>query len=146
MLSDPAFYMAAIPAVLVLGLAKGGLTGVGMLAVPLLALVMSPVQAAAITLPVLLVQDVFTVWAFRRFWDGKTLALMLPGAALGILAGYLLAASVPVAWVELALGLTVLLFAGQRIVAARRGTEVAATPARPLHGWAEACKDPLSRI
>ena len=57
---DPLFYAVAVPAVILLGLSKGGFAGVGALAMPMLSLVMSPVQAAAIVLPILIVQDV--VW------------------------------------------------------------------------------------
>src|SRR3954466_6350729 len=59
-----------------------------------MALVISPVQAAAIMLPILITQDVVTVWAYRHTWDGRNLAILLPGAALGIGLGYLLAARV----------------------------------------------------
>ena len=57
MIHDPVFWLLAIPAVTALGLAKGGFTGVGMLAGPLLAVVMPPLEAAAILLPILLLQD-----------------------------------------------------------------------------------------
>ena len=39
-------------------------------------------SAAAIILPILIVQDVVGVWAFRKSWDGHVLGWMLPGAAL----------------------------------------------------------------
>jgi uncharacterized membrane protein YfcA len=126
-LGDPLFYLAAIPAVILLGLAKGGFAGVGILGLPLLALVISPVQAAAILLPILLVQDVVSVGAFYRSRDDGVLRQMLPGAAIGILAGYLLAARVSVAMIELAVGLITLVFAVQRI---RAGTNAMATPQR----------------
>src|SRR3546814_7147135 len=71
-----------------LGMAKGGLAGVGALATPLAALVLPPATAAALLLPVLIVQDVISVWSFRKTWDGWIIAWMLPGAALGILAGW----------------------------------------------------------
>ena len=51
---DPLFYVLAIPAILALGLGKGGFAGVGMISTPLLALTMPPLQAAAILLPILL--------------------------------------------------------------------------------------------
>src|SRR5207237_1283298 len=58
-LSEPlAFWVAATIAVTMLGLSKGGFAGMGALALPLIALTISPVQAAAILLPVLIVQDV----------------------------------------------------------------------------------------
>jgi uncharacterized membrane protein YfcA len=121
MISDPFFYLAAIPAVLLLGLAKGGFSGLGMLALPLMALVASPVQAAAILLPILIVQDVVSVWAYRRNWDRPNVTILLVGATLGILAGYLLAAKVSDAAVRLALGLTCIVFALRRLVLERGG-------------------------
>jgi hypothetical protein len=45
MISDWSFYAAAVPAVFLLGLGKGGFSGVGLLSIPLMALVVSPVQA-----------------------------------------------------------------------------------------------------
>jgi uncharacterized protein len=109
-ITDPLFYAAAIPAVMIMGLAKGGFAGISILAVPLLTLVVSPVQAASITLPILIVQDVVSVWVFRRAWDGRSLAILLPSALVGIVLGYLLAAYVSTAAVELAIGLTSLVF------------------------------------
>lgn len=110
MITDPLFYAAAIPAVMIMGLAKGGFAGISILAVPLLTLVVSPVQAASITLPILIVQDVVSVWVFRRAWDGQSLLILLPSALFGIVLGYLLAAYVSTAAVELAIGLTSLVF------------------------------------
>ncbi len=44
MITDPIFYLAAVPAVILFGIAKGGFgSGLGVLAVPLLAMVVSPV-------------------------------------------------------------------------------------------------------
>lgn len=132
MLTDPVFYAFAIPAVILLGLAKGGFAGVGAVAVPLMALAAAPVQAASIILPILLVQDVVSVWAFRRSWDMTILARMLPGAAVGIVLGYLLAAKVPGGAVELAVGLISILFAGHRLWAERRGAPPAAPGSLPF--------------
>ncbi|MBU4434059.1 MAG: sulfite exporter TauE/SafE family protein, partial [Alphaproteobacteria bacterium] len=92
MLTDPLFYAVAIPAVILLGLAKGGFAGIGVVAVPMMALAVSPVVAASIILPILLVQDVVSVWAFRKSWDKGLLILMLPAAAVGIFLGWALAA------------------------------------------------------
>ena len=66
MITDPLFYLLAIPAIIALGLGKGGFAGVGMISTPLLALTMPPLQAAAILLPILLCQDVISVWVYRR--------------------------------------------------------------------------------
>ena len=106
MIDDPLFYAAAVPAVIMMGLAKGGFAGIGAMALPLIALVISPVQAAAILLPILIVQDMVSVWAFRRDWDRGILLVMVPGAVVGIAAGYLLAAKVSSVAVLGALGAT----------------------------------------
>jgi uncharacterized protein len=110
MITDPAFYAVALPAVVLYGLSKGGFAGVSLLAVPLMALVMSPVQAAAILLPVLLIQDAVTIYSFRGDWDRRTLALMLPGAAFGIVLGALTAAFVSTDVIRLAVGLMAIAF------------------------------------
>ena len=121
MLTNPTFYVLAILAVTLMGLAKGGFAGVGAAALPLLALVVSPVQAAAILLPVLIVQDVVGVWAFRKSWDRGTLVLMIPSAAVGIVLGYLLAAEVSTTAVLAALGAISLIFASYRLRTSRGG-------------------------
>jgi hypothetical protein len=129
MINDPFFYAAAVPAVILVGLAKGGFSGLGLLSLPLMALVVSPVQAAAIMLPILMIQDVVTVWAYRRTWDGGNLVRLLPGAALGIALGYLLAARVSDHAVELVIGIVSITFALRRLVLERGGR--LPPPARP---------------
>lgn len=88
MITDPLFYLCAIPAVLLFGMAKGGLGGgVAMLSVPLMALVISPIQAAAILLPLLLVMDAVALWSFRGEWHRQNLRIMLPAAVAGVAIG-----------------------------------------------------------
>jgi uncharacterized protein len=110
MILEPSFYAAAIPAVILYGLSKGGFSGVAILSMPLLSLVISPVQAAAIMLPVLMIQDVVTVWSYRRTWDGTTLAYLAPGALAGIVAGYAFASVVSEPAVRIIVGLIAVLF------------------------------------
>src|SRR3954469_22220234 len=126
MITDPLFYLVATPAVLLMGLSKGGFAGLGLMSLPLMALVISPVQAAAIILPILIAQDVVTVWAYRHSWDGRNLAILLPGATLGIGLGYVLASQVSA--VALAVGVISIAFAMRRLVVERRG---ALAPTRP---------------
>lgn len=91
LLYDPHFYFVAIPAILLLGVAKGGFAGsFGSLGVPLMALTMSPVQAAAIILPLLCVIDWWGVRVYWGTWDSANLRIMIPGALVGIAAGTLL--------------------------------------------------------
>jgi len=108
--TDPIFYLAAIVAVTFLGLAKGGFAGVGLVATPLLSLVVPPVQAAAIVLPILLVQDAISAWVYRHDWDTWNLKVMLPGSIFGVGAAWMLAAYVSDGHVRLAVGLIALVF------------------------------------
>ncbi|CAN5534257.1 sulfite exporter TauE/SafE family protein [soil metagenome] len=104
-----------------LGLAKGGFAGMGALSLPLIALTISPVRAAAILLPVLIVQDVVGVWAFRRDWDGHVLGWMLPGAMAGVALGYGFAASVSSDAVLGTVGAVSILFGLYRLWIERHG-------------------------
>ena len=102
--SDPVFLVTAFIAVLLVGLAKGGFSGVGMAATPLLALTMPPLQAVAILLPILLMQDVLSVWWYRHDWDAWNVKVMLPGAVIGVGVAWALASIVPDDAVRLILG------------------------------------------
>lgn len=104
------FVAAALAAVILMGLAKGGFAGLSVLSMPLLTLVLPPGQAAAIMLPLLLMQDVVSVVAYRRDWNGRNLAVLLPGAAIGVALGYFFAARIAPAAVTLSVGLIALVF------------------------------------
>jgi len=111
LLSDPYFYAAAVPAVILVGLSKGGLGGaMALIGVPLIALVTSPIQAAAIMLPILIVMDIVSLWTWRGVWDGVTLRNLLPGAMLGIALGWATAALVTPGAVRLIVGVIALAF------------------------------------
>jgi len=101
LITDPWFYVVAFPAVVMLGLSKGGFSGIGMVSTPLLALTMPPLQAAAILLPIILLQDAMSVWVYRRQWDAWNLKVMLPGAVLGVGAAWTFAAYMSDAWILL---------------------------------------------
>jgi uncharacterized membrane protein YfcA len=108
--------------VVLIGLAKGGFTGLGALGTPLMALgLRDPVRAAAILLPILIAQDVVGVTAFRRTWSREILAIMLPGAAVGIGLGYLAAATVSEAAIMAVLGAISILFGAYRLWTERGG-------------------------
>lgn len=126
MITDWHFYALAIPAVILLGLSKGGFAGMGSLSLPLIALAIDPVRAAAITLPILIAQDAVGVWAFRRTVDWRLIGWMLPGALLGIWLGYAFAASVSPVAVMAAVGLVSILFGVHRLWAARHAAPRAA--------------------
>lgn len=128
-LHDPWFLLAAAVAILLLGLSKGGFAGVGAIGTPLVALVAGPVEAAAILLPILVAQDVIGVWAFRHSWDKSIIAVMLPGATIGVGLAYLFATRVPEGIMQIALGAISILFA-VRSLWMQRGGRIPA-PANP---------------
>jgi uncharacterized membrane protein YfcA len=133
-ITDPWFYLLAIPAVITLGLAKGGFAGVGMIATPLLALIMPPLEAAAILLPLLIVQDIISVWSYRHAWSMWNLKVLIPGGAIGMALGTLFAGLVSNAVIEVTIGAIGLLFViyhwvGRRLIPALR--EAADRPYRP---------------
>lgn len=117
MLSDPAFYLVSVPAVLLYGVAKGGFGGaVAILAVPLMTLMMAPAQAAAILLPILVVMDFVVVYSYRGHFDGRALRLLLPGALAGVLGGFLLADRMNDDLMRLLVGTVALLFGIQALL------------------------------
>jgi uncharacterized protein len=122
------FYLAAVPAVIVLGLSKGGFTGLSSLAMPMMSLVISPIRAAAIVLPVLIVQDWVSVWAFRRDFSPRNLLILIPSSLIGVAAGWLLAARVSEDAVRLAVGVISIAFVFYMLIRDRLGLAPVATP------------------
>ncbi len=89
-IQDPWFYAVAAPAVLLMGLSKGGFgSGFGALAVPMMALTVPVPQAAAIMLPLLAVMDLLGLAAFVRHRDRALLRWLLPAGLLGTVIGTL---------------------------------------------------------
>ena len=90
MIESPLFYAVAAVAVLIVGISKGGFVGgFGMIAVPMMAMIIDPRQAAAIMLPILCVMDLFAVKIFWGKWDKAALISIIPGAIIGIIFGTL---------------------------------------------------------
>lgn len=109
-ITDPLFYAVAIPAVIALGLAKGGFAGVGQMATPMLALIMPPLEAAAITLPIMIIQDANAVWVYRKEWSRRIVAIVVPGAIVGICLAWWLASYISDAAVRLFIGTITIAF------------------------------------
>jgi uncharacterized membrane protein YfcA len=125
------FYLVAIPAVILFGLSKGGFSGLGTLGVPMLSLVASPVRAAAIVLPILLVQDWLSVWAFRRDFSSRNLTILIPSSMIGVGVGWLLAARVSDDAVRLAIGVISIVFVLYMLIRDRLGRAPVEKPSVP---------------
>jgi uncharacterized membrane protein YfcA len=124
MISDPPFWLVALPGVLLLGISKGGFAGgFGIVTVPLMALAVPPQQAAAIVLPILLAMDVGAVWAYRRTWDRELMKVLLPAGLLGTVIGtfsFRLLSAGAIKWI---LGLIAVGFVLHRVAGSSRPRE-----------------------
>jgi uncharacterized protein len=88
-LGAPRFALAAVAALMV-GVAKTGVPGFGILAVPLMVLAVGDArQSAGWLLPLLCVADLFAIAAYRRHAQARRLFGLLPWVTAGIAAGAL---------------------------------------------------------
>ncbi|MEL6644471.1 MAG: sulfite exporter TauE/SafE family protein [Pseudomonadota bacterium] len=91
MLSDPVFYLVAIPAVVFAGISKAGFgSGASFAATPLLALVIDPALALGILLPLLMVIDAATLRPYWKRWSLPDAKLLMTGAVPGVALGAVL--------------------------------------------------------
>ncbi len=128
------FIVMLAAVIVVIGLAKGGLGGVlAEVATPLLATVMPAQQVIGLLLPILMVGDVFAVWAHWNRWDKKRVLLLIPGAILGVAVGTYLLASISPITLRRGIGLIILLFVVYKLFEARILSAVHYTP-RNWHG------------
>lgn len=111
MITDPLFYLCAIPAVLLYGIAKGGFGGnIAILSVPLMSLVMPPQQAAAILLPILCTMDLVALRTFRGRWSVPNLKIIIPAALVGTLLAWVTFRWMSDAHIRLMVGIIAVVF------------------------------------
>lgn len=144
-LPDPMFFAAAIPAVALVGMSKGGLGGAfALIGVPLMALVVSPVDAAAIFLPILIVMDMVALYAWRHHNDRKLLLMFLPGGMIGVALGWATSALVPPDALRFVIAMSMIIFAGRyfyQTYGPRAGDQIEPLPHRwtPAMIWGTLC-------
>lgn len=130
MIADPWFYAAAIPAILLVGISKGGFgSGAGMFATPLIALTMPIPQAAAILLPILCVMDAAGLWAYRGRYSRENLRMLLVGGVAGVGLGTLTFRYFDESWIRVILGAMAVGFVMQRYLV--RASAKVAVPSGP---------------
>lgn len=135
MITEPLFFAVAIPAVLIVGISKGGLGGgLGMLAVPLMSMAIAPFQAAAIMLPILIVMDLVSLWGFRGRYDRSNLRIILPAAVVGIALAALTFRHMTEADIKLLIGAIAILFSANYFYKQLRHGAQPPRPADPLRG------------
>jgi len=129
------FFAAAIPAVLLVGLSKGGIGGAfALLGVPLMSMAVDPVKAAAIFLPILIVMDMVALWSWRNYNDRKTLLTILPGGIIGIALGWATSAHVSDDALRLVIASATILFTVRyfwQVYGPRSNQSAAPLPHRP---------------
>lgn len=114
------FYSMTVVALMLIGLAKGGLGGtLGSLAVPLMALVMPADKVIGLLLPLLMIADLFAVASHWRRWETRLVLLLLPAAVVGITIGVFFISRVSSETLRTALGLIVLLFVAYKVLEQR---------------------------
>lgn len=128
----PLFLLACLAAWLV-GLSKGGLPAIGMLAVPVMALKMSPVVAASLLLPIYILTDMVSVWLYRRSFSAANLRVLLPASLLGIGFGWATAAWLSDRFVGLMVGVIGVAFCANAWWRARGGERPPQVPPKS-HG------------
>ena len=89
------FWICAVAAATLVGMGKGGMPVVGMLGVPVLSLVISPVTAAGLLLPVYVLSDMFGLYAYRGAFDRRVLAILMVGVTVGVGIGWATARITP---------------------------------------------------
>ena len=85
---DIIFWLVAILAAVSVGLGKGGLPVVASLAVPGLALFMSPIAAAGLLLPVYIASDIFALIFYRKDYESTVLKIGIIGMTIGVIIGW----------------------------------------------------------
>ena len=132
MLTDPLFYLLAIPATLIVGISKGGFGGgLGLIAVPMISLSVSPTVAAAIMLPILCLMDIVGLIKFRGHIDKANLQVLIPAAMIGIILGALSFRYLNDAQIKLMIGTIALSFVAYQAFK----PQLKAQPAQPLKGY-----------
>ena len=88
MITDPLFYLVAVPTLMITGVSKGGLGGgLGILSVPLISMTVSTTQTTGILLPIMCLMDTFGCWVYRCNWDPPNLKAIIPAGLIGIALG-----------------------------------------------------------
>jgi uncharacterized membrane protein YfcA len=114
--TDIAFFVAASTAAFLVGMSKGGLPAIGALGVPVLALAISPVRAAGLLLPIFVITDMVGLWVYRREFNARIIAIIVPSAAAGVLFGWATASWMSEALVTLLVGCIGIVFCLLRVL------------------------------
>ena len=118
------YWSVAVIAVLITGISKSGFAGgAGAVAVPLLSLVMPPLQAIALMLPLLIIMDGFSVKLWWGQFNRKLLIALIPASIIGVIIGYATADQLSEDWIRLILGVIAIGFVVMQLLPNKQGSE-----------------------
>jgi len=133
---DAAGWWVTAFAILLTGISKAGLGGaLGGLAVPLMAMWISPRDAVAVVLPILIVMDMAGIRAWHGKADWRDLRMLIPAALLGIGLGTLAFGVLSDRMVKIVLGLIAVSFAADRLLRGSRDGGTGELPASRGFAW-----------
>lgn len=132
---EPVAWLVSAVAILITGITKSGLGGaLGGLAVPLMTMWISPRDAAAVMLPILILTDFMGIGAWRGKASLPDLRLLVPGAVVGIVVGTLAFGVMSDRLVKGSIGLIAVAFSLDRLV--RHGGKPPGEGRPPERRWA----------
>ncbi len=132
--ADPLFYIVGFSTVFIIAVGKGAFGGgLATLGVPLLSLVMSPIDAAIIVAPIAVLTDVFAFGSYRLSNASKPdLVWFIPAMLLGLAVGYFFFVLIDPRFVNVGIGLIAFCFAVDWFLRMRKKPEAKERPLAPV--------------
>ncbi len=115
----PLLWIVSLASAILVGMAKNGVPGLGILVVPMLAMVFPARMSVGALLPLLIAGDILAILRFRAHADVSVLRQLLPWAFAGIAAGGLILIILQDVRLEPLLGGLVLLLVGLELARTR---------------------------
>ena len=112
-------YLVVATAAFAIGVAKGGLSGIGPVLTLFVSLAVPPKVAIGVLLPLLIVGDSFALWAHWRRWDTALVLRLLPGGLAGVAVASVGLRAVSERALELLIVAVTVLFVSYRLVEPR---------------------------
>ncbi|WOI56904.1 sulfite exporter TauE/SafE family protein [Palleronia sp. LCG004] len=123
------FFAVAIPATIFAGISKGGFgSGAAFVATVLLVLVVSPAEALAVMLPLLMLMDATALRPYWRKWDGMAARWLVLGAVPGVVIGAMIFTVAPADVIALLIGVVALSFVAFQLVRSRGWLSLSGLP------------------
>jgi uncharacterized membrane protein YfcA len=122
------FWVVAAVATFLVGASKGGLPGIGILAVPVLSQAISPVMAAGLLLPLYVLSDIYGLWLYRHNYNLGIIKLMVAASCIGLGIGWATAHFNSDELVKLMVGLIGIWYTADLVWRTSRKVELAPQP------------------